>query len=176
MRSVMASCCITRWLVHPDWEQIVLRQVEGAKSTAHYREKFQSWRRINADEKSSGAVYVVADDDCLPQSEPFVELALGILAAHPDFGILSLWPMNCRINRWTPEGYTAFEDDEVMEHHSVGGIRFCRKGLIAEWPEQTGRGYDAEHCGALRAAGYRVGYFKNLTMNHVGEGYSTVWT
>jgi len=138
----------------------------------------QKKRRVIAEEDAEEDIYVLADDDCLPQAEPFLEEGVRILEEHPEFAILSMMPTNAKINPWrpAPTDYVVHEDDDVMEHVSVGGIRFCRKGCLTEWPPFTGPGYDREHCDALREAGYRVGYFKNLKMLHLGEGYSTVWS
>ena len=168
IRQQMLNLCLKRW----ESEPISMIHICGSLGY----EGFQLKRRQDSEKYSHGDIYSCADDDCFPQSEPFVEKAVEIMEKHQQFGILSLWPSNCIINHWSPgDGYEVFEDDEVMEHVSVGGIRFCRKGIVKEWPPQTGKGYDREHCEAIRAAGYKVGYFKNLKMNHLGEGYSTVW-
>jgi len=144
---------------------------------------FQRERRIIADQEAKSDIYICADDDCLPESEPFIQKALAIMGRHPDYGILSLWPSNEHIHPWTPPDEekpllvsgVAHHDTEVMEHVSVGGIRFCRKGVMGEWPALEGRGYDGTHCMALRKAGYRAGYFLDILMTHVGKSYSTVW-
>lgn len=66
---------------------------------------------------------------------------------------------------------------EVMEHISVGGIRFCRKGLIEKWPPRDAEcmGYDLIHSDALRDVGYRVGYLQHVRMEHLGEGKTELW-
>jgi len=164
IREAMRKLCEVRW-----WQETsALTLVPGMGNSS-----FQSERRQLAD-AFCNETYVVADDDCFPQAAPFADAARRILEAHPSFGILSLRPTNFKINPWRPEGYEPYEDEEVFEHVSVGGIRFCRPGCLEEWPPQTRKGYDTEHCEALRKAGYRVGYFKNLWMSHLGEGYSSV--
>jgi hypothetical protein len=135
---------------------------------------FQKERRVFADEHAEGPVYIVADDDCLPPLGDWLTLACDILQRHPEFAILSLWPTNAPINRWTPTDYAPFEDDEVMEHFSVGNIRVCRQHMLSEWPPLEGNAYDTAHCTALRAAGYRVGYYKNIKMTHLGEGRTSL--
>lgn len=137
---------------------------------------FQKLRRAAAEAMARDIYYVVADDDC----EVTTSLQLGIDAIlnHPDFGIISAFPANCNIHRWTPEDYEPFEDLSVMEHYSVGGIRIMRRGcMVKGWPEQEGKGYDREHCEAMRNSGFRVGYSQFFRMVHHGEGLnlSTVW-
>ena len=135
--------------------------------------EFQSIRRKIA-ESISNADYIVADDDCLPMSD--FEFGFEALASHQDFGIISAWPANASIARWTPEDYIPFEDSKVREVNDVGGIRVCRKGAMSKgWPPQTRKGYDPEHCQALRMAGYRVGYSLEFKMQHLGEGNSDLW-
>ena len=154
------------------------------KPSDDQRTNFQVVRRLDADRSAQSDVYVCSDDDCFPEHEPFVKKAREIMEEYPQFGIISLWPNNSTLNRWTPEPEEAarvcvdgnvFEDDKVMEHVSVGGIRFCRQGILKEWPELVGKTYDSQHCQALRDAGYRSGYFKDIKFNHLGRGYSTVW-
>ncbi len=137
---------------------------------------FQIDRRKWAEQSHEGQFYILADDDCLPLIAS-VDEALRILEAHPEFSILSLLPDNANIVDWTPEGYQTANDAEVMEHVSVGGVRFCRKMPFSAWPAMPDngyRGYDAIHCQAIRDAGFRVGYFRNLKMHHLGEGHTTL--
>lgn len=168
-RSLMMQLCQENWRLRSGFE-IKLLFPENAKVV-----DFQLERRKIADSDAKGSIYVVADDDCLPQAQPFVAEAIEIMERHPNFGMLSLWPDNEKINRWTPEDYAPYEDEDIMEHVSVGGIRFCRKGIIKQWPSQSQNGYDGQHGEAMRLAGYRVGYLKHLTMTHLGKGRSTVW-
>ncbi|MHC5066130.1 MAG: hypothetical protein ACYTG5_19395 [Planctomycetota bacterium] len=172
MRAGMFLLTSSRWTSEPDTR---LHDMTPFRCNCT-PEEFQRERRICADIAAESDIYVVADDDCLPRAEPFVEYALKVMGEHPEFAILSLLPTNARIMRWRPQDYETYEHEDVTEHVSVGGIRFCRKGILEEWPEMTGKGYDREHGDAIRDAGYRVGYFRHLTMNHLGEGYSTVWT
>lgn len=194
LRRYMGYLCRERWEAE---EGVRLRPRVG------YGQEFQHERRKIAEIDSRSDIYVVADDDCFPQAEPFLAEGVRILEEHPEFAILSMMPSNAKINPWRPPGReyeipsrsivesisdgpftvdgvyelrAVYEDDDVMEHVSVGGIRFCRRGCLEEWPPFTGPGYDREQADALRAAGYRVGYFKHLKMNHLGEGYSTVWS
>ncbi len=139
--------------------------------------EFQRDRRLFADITASGPYYIVADDDCLPPSGPWMRDAEKIMERHKDFAILSLWPENASIQRWTPEDYRPYEDMEVMEHISVGNIRLCRKNVIRvnDWPPMpTGYHYDHTHCEAIRKAGYRSGYFKEIRMIHLGEGKTSL--
>src|SRR6185503_819136 len=128
-----------------------------------------------ADENATGRFYILTDDDCLPTRDDIIERGLTELASHPGFAILSAWPENAIINRWTPNGYMPYEDEGIMEHVSVGGMRFMRRGCLEEWPLSNGAGYDAEHCKALRDLEFRVGYLRNDKIRHLGEGKSSLW-
>jgi hypothetical protein len=135
---------------------------------------FQSARRIYADATARSGIYILTDDDMECITDP--DLGLQAMEEHPDFGIISAFPANCTIQRWTPENYEAFEDLSVSEHVSVGGIRIIRKGaLIKGWPPQTEKGYDREHGEAMRVGGYRVGYSQHFRAIHHGEGISTLY-
>lgn len=73
--------------------------------------------------------------------------------------------------------YQTANNAEVMEHVSVGGVRFCRRMPFEVWPEMPAgeyRGYDAAQCEAIRRCGKRVGYFRDLKMVHLGKGATTL--
>lgn len=161
--------CVEFWNQVPGIGKIVILTPTDGVTGA----KFQQFRRMEAD-RMGGKFYILADDDCLPLQPEVITVGLAVLKAHKQFSILSLWPQNANIVEWTPEGYQTKNDADVLEHVSVGGIRFCRKMPFSIWPPVTRAGYDAEHCQAIREAGYRVGYFRNLKMNHLGEGHSTL--
>ena len=168
-RSAIASGVRHRWKELDDIKLIELTpRILGCDDFS-----FQKQRRVAADMMAKNSVYILADDDCLPLTD--FESGINAILEHPQFAIVSAFPSNCTIQRWTPEGYDVYEDLAVMEHHSVGGLRIIRRGAMREWPEQTGPGYDREHCQALRDAGYRVGYSVFFRMEHLGEGKTTVW-
>jgi hypothetical protein len=207
LRWKMGAVCYERWKAEPG---VNIRTVYPGQIGCEVAD-FQRYRRVWADEHASGPIYILTDDDCLPQSKPFVEECVAILGEHSEYAILSLLPTNANIMPWIRTGvrdetgkarfvgdsWTTFgvkpgghimvkdmsdvitvpghEDAQVMEHASVGGVRFCRRSSLHEWPPAEGPGYDRTQADALRAAGYRVGYFKGLKMNHLGEGYSSVW-
>lgn len=136
--------------------------------------QMQRDRRIKADELARSEIYIVTDDDCMPIGADFIARGLAVMEAHPDFGILAA------MNYWNRNDsvpYTGrFIDADVWECHAVGGIRFCRKGIIKEWPESVNPGsYDCQHHEALVKAGYRTGYMRNVQMNHIGLGLSQHW-
>jgi len=170
-REEMAQRCLKAWLsIHNLWVRYSTPETSYCR-----RETFNRERRINAEQEAKGPVYILTDDDMLPQGDAFVKRGLDVMAGHPDFAILSAWPEPATIHPWTSEGYTPYEDYEVMEHVSVGGLRFCRKGALTKWPSADGPGYDMEHCIALRATGHRVGYMKHVRALHLGEGKSELW-
>jgi hypothetical protein len=181
LRRKMKDLCYERWEM--EWRQntgfghpIVLTP-ESIGST---EKDFQRDRRIWVDSRlAKGEIYVLTDDDCLLAMQPvfqYPERILSLMTQYGEFGILSMMPTNADIYPWRPENREVIEDEEVMEHISVGGIRICVAGCLDEWPESEYVGYDQTHCAALREAGWRVGYMKNIPMNHLGEGYSTVWS
>ncbi len=135
---------------------------------------FQKLRRAAADVMAKNIFYILTDDDI--QLITPLELGIQALREHNDFGIISAFPSNCNISRWTPENYEAFEDMSVTEHHDVGGLRFIRRGsMLKGWPEQYRKGYDAEHCEAMRSSGYRTGYSQHCRAVHHGEGNSSLY-
>lgn len=137
-------------------------------------EKMQRSRRIFADQMAESEIYVLTDDDCMPLGVDFIARGLAVMQAHPEFGILAA--MNV-LNKNDAEPYTGkFIDDDVWECHAVGGIRFCRKGIIKEWPESVDPGsYDMQHHEALVKAGYKAGYMRRVQFNHLGIGLSSHW-
>lgn len=174
LRGLMSTLCRARWYMEPDTNIHYLTPF-GLKVA---NEEFQRFRRAWADQQAKSDVYVVTDDDCLLPAAPSLAAAASILRGHPEFALLSYCPVNADIFPWTPEGYQPFENNAVMEHVSTGGIRVCRKGAVTEWPEMLPglRSYDAQHAEAVRKAGLRVGYMRDLKMNHLGcgRGYSQV--
>jgi len=162
-RQHIAAGIIQYWRTLPNcmvWVQIGMTQQD---------------RRMSADEKSTLQYYIVADDDCLPQPPAidFIHRAMVLVEKYPEYGVLSPLPTHGNIQYWKEKDDERNED--VFEHTSVGGIRFCRKGIVKEWPPQIGLGYDIEHGEAVRNAGKRSGYMENVKMNHICEGYSGLW-
>lgn len=145
---------------------------------------FNRLRRVYSDKAAATDPYILTDDDCFPVCSEdgteshsafrdYLERGVETLRRHPDFAILSWWPINATINRWTE--IEAFEDLQVTEHVSVGGIRMCRKGHILCWPQSDGVGYDRTQADYIRKIGRKVGYFQHLRMKHEGEAKSTLW-
>jgi hypothetical protein len=177
IRYTGANLCHARWMVQPDCDvHVITPMLLGCTN-----KEFQKERRVYAEKTAVSEVYVVADDDCLLSGGPtdfWAQRVLQLFKTYEDFAILSAWPVNCNIQPWTPEGYEPVHDSFVMEHYSVGGIRFCRAGAMRDWPEQRGSGYDGSQCEWLRSAGWRVGYLRSACdMLHLGEGrdLSTIW-
>lgn len=164
-RKRMAEECLAWWKSQP--VKLHVLTPEFAKCSIP---EFNRERRIVAD-RLAQANHIVADDDAIPQCD--ILQAFDVSRKYRDFGTLSLWPQNCNIQRWTE--IEAFEDDEVMEHNSVGIIRFCQKGM--PFPPSERLGYDRTHADAIRAIGMKVGLLKNFKVLHLGEGIekSTIW-
>lgn len=169
LRNAIFQCVFRRWRAEPYCKLTILRPTHYQTGPDYQRE-----RRIRAEQQNNREIFIVADDDCyIGEPEPIIHRCLEIMERHKDFAILSFFPQNFTVSRWAPENYAAYEDDEVMEQKDVGGIRVCRRGILKEYPPANGLHYDAIHCEAIRAAGYRVGYLK-FKMLHLGEGHTTI--
>ncbi len=168
-RHKMFGLVAERWLAEPGCHVTTLTPLKIGCNAYD----FQRQRRIWADEHSPSEIYIVADDDCLPNAPaPWASRGVEVLKRHPEFGQLASWVAN---SSHAPLTTPHFEDDEVMEHASVGQIRFQRKGLLEEWPEQIATTYDSQEAQGLREAGYKVGYIKGLEHLHLGQNYSGIW-
>ena len=167
LRHAYAEACRCRWEMEP---QVRLHVLYGENDS------FQWERRVKADSLSRSEIYGCVDDDVLIVDRVLpLQHIMGAFEDHPDFAILSAIPMNCNIVPWTPEGYKAQIDSTVMEHVSVGGMRFCRKGTMKDLPKTTSKSYDGQQSEWLREKRMRVGYLRQVPMFHAGEYFSTVW-
>ncbi len=173
IRVAMAATCAERWMAEPGIRMAGLSPVRLGVSLRD----FQRSRRMAAHQLAESEIYVLADDDSLLPDYAVVEGMVNLMERYPNFGMLSTLPSNASIQEWTPENYQTASTWEVMEHVSVGQIRFCRKSVIIDpWPPMTASpGYDTQHGEAIRRAGYRVGYSRSFTHLHLGEGKSTIW-
>jgi hypothetical protein len=173
LRYRMCQLVKERWTFEPYTKVSYIRRDRLMDKTAFQRE-----RRIIGEQRahSHKSYYVLSDDDCYPMERRGICEAIKIADAHPQFAILSWMPDNEYVVHWTPEGYKTWVDEDVLEHVSVGGIRLVRRGILkGDWPPMNGTGYDNTQCDWIRSLGYRVGYFRKLTMLHLGKGWSTVW-
>jgi hypothetical protein len=166
-RYTLANACHAKWEMDGFTVHVITPKIVGCSNF-----DFQKVRRQYAEAHAKESIYVVADDDCLPLFH--VEQCAEVMRGYPQFAILSLFPQNCNIQPWTPdpEVYDAYSGEDVMEHVSVGGIRFMRKGYMTEWPSLPESGaYDFVQCEYLRQRKQmRSGYFRNFQCLHLGEG------
>lgn len=179
IRKCMLAVVMERWCL--ETEKVGLIECPNGQEIAFQRE-----RRIAAEQQAESQFYVLSDDDCLLETcHPHLERAVEIMRDHPDFAMISWLPINCDIVPWNPpeeewgdlvDG-TVYDDDEIMEHVNVGGIRLIRKGAMLHWPDmdEGSKTYDQIHCSTLRDAGWRSGYFKTLRQLHLGRHYSMIW-
>lgn len=171
IRVAMAATCVERWAEEPG---VDIAGLSPGRCRCSARE-FQRTRRVWAEQMARSPIYVIADDDSLLPKEPIVAHMLRLMEQYPQFAMLSVLPSNAHIERWT-EKPDAYWDAEIMEHVSVGQVRFCRKGIVKDWPPMgAGPGYDLIHAEAIRRSGFRVGYARNIMATHLGEGHSTIW-
>ena len=140
----------------------------------------QMRRHVVAAEDSSGSwAYVSADEDVLPRPEADLRLMLDYAEMHPRFGMIALSLPDCPLHHEDP-GFPG-PRQPVMECGAAGGVRLMRREAVAgmEWPppDPGVPGYDVPLAEALRARGWRVGFFTDgrLRANHLGGCYSTVW-
>ena len=130
-------------------------------------------RFLLADRLVKSDIYIVADDDCLPLTPDWVTEGERILRRHPDFGMLCVNLEGSEI--FSPPGL--YEDENVMQTRSGGGVRFIRKGAVKHFRGYEGeRGFDGPHGRSFADADWRVGFFRSLWFRHLGGGYSVVWS
>src|SRR4026207_1929800 len=130
-RAVMAAQCANRWSDVDDIRFIQLNPWRLDKTLL----EFQRYRRVIADRLAESDIYVLCDDDMLVSENFNLSECVQILK-DSDFSMISLMPSNCEIYPWTPDnGYEVQRTSDVLEHHSVGGVRFCKKPLLREWPQ-----------------------------------------
>jgi hypothetical protein len=177
LRQRMTDLCKARWEIE---EGVNLRCINHLLiANRGYTAPFQLSRRQYAENETRSDIYVVADDDCLLTSDPTVGPVVEIMEKNPNVGILALKMHNKEpMVRATVPAKELYETDDLIESHAVGGIRFCRKGIIKEWPphsEENPYQYDSIHGPAVQAAGYVSAYTKAYSMMHVGSTYSLTW-
>lgn len=129
---------------------------------------FQGLRRKWAEENTTGDIYILAEDDCLPLGKNFTERGIALLDSYGEYAVLSpkLLPFPPPMN----------ENDLVSEGITAGGINFTRAGLIdttiipkdAVWDESS----QAQH---LREKGFKSGWMRDVMCNHLGAMHSTLW-
>ena len=128
---------------------------------------FQGWRRRHAELFSESDPYILAEDDCMPLGNNFVQRGVDILLRNPAYAVLSPTVLN-----GTYRGHAYTEDGELIMANSAGGINFTRKGRVKApqtfWDEM-------DQAQQLRADGWLSGYMPGLKMNHLGAGLSTIW-
>lgn len=126
--------------------------------------EFQSWRRHYAELHAKTPFYILADDDCMPLGNNFLERCEDLMNRYPEYAILGT------------EDYCAPSGpDEIYETKTAGGINVIRKGII-EVPPFNGQTWDGCAQGEqIRAKGWKVGRMRDVRRNHFGDGLSTVW-
>src|SRR5512137_2289624 len=93
IRAAMFKLCRARWWMEKGvMLQIIERRWQDKK-------EFQRGRRVEAEQRASTDIYVLADDDCLLDGyTPIMLKGCEIMDRHPQFAILSLWPVNSKLN------------------------------------------------------------------------------
>lgn len=157
LRKAIAKPCLMMWQkMCVPWHVIPLEGMSG--------KEFQQWRRQIAERQSTTPFYIVADDDCMPLGNNFLERCEDLMNRYPEYAILGT------------EDYCApFGPDEIYETSTGGGINVIRKGII-EVPPFNGQTWDGCAQGEqIRSKGYKVGRMRDVRRNHFGDGLSTVW-
>jgi len=159
LRQAIAKPCLMMWrkMCNP----IIITMPESRNMSGR---EFQQWRRKAAEQLSSTEFYVLADDDCMPLGNRFLERCEALMQKYPEYAILGT------------EDYCApYGPEEIYETSTAGGINVIRKGVI-EVPEFNGETWDGTMQGQqIRAKGYKVGRMRDVRRNHYGDGLSTVW-
>jgi hypothetical protein len=180
VRRRMADLCKRRWEFEGGVNVSVHTITPWFCKNRWYTAPFQLARRQYAEDHAKSYIYVVADDDCLLSSDPTVGPVVEIMEKNPNVGILALKQHNAApMVRATVPARELYETEDLIESHAVGGIRFCRKGIIKEWPphsEENPYQYDSIHGPAISRAGYVSAYTKAYSMMHIGSSYSLTWS
>lgn len=128
-------------------------------------------RHLFAARLAAGEIYCVADDDCLPEQADWAERAEEAIRQNVGYGLLALGPTG---GPSTHTGQTS--GGEIVNTASVGGIRLVRRGALKTFPPYGGvRGYDMQMCAAYRAAGWKIGFLRNIRRQHLGGGNLSVY-
>src|SRR5205085_1808625 len=106
-----------------------------------------------AEERAASPIYCVMDDDQLPLADDFFSLGAATLAAHPDYGLLSGFPLEYGLHG---QPY-ATRTEEVIEAHSIGCPYFVRKGTLS-FPEGSLRQYDGILSKVVTDQGLKTGF------------------
>lgn len=158
IRNGLFRACYARWKLSYKF-QIV----------SGFYDDFQLNHRSEAERAATTPVYCVADDDCMPLGNKFLEDGLAMMHRYQDFGILAL---SERGGETVPLGGSWFEDDNVFETQSAGGIYLIRKGIL-RCPSSHPWFDDVQVGEQMKAAGFKVGYLKKVQFNHLGFRLST---
>jgi hypothetical protein len=174
-RDYLARACLCCWyldpvahvvLAQPDDTPPLIDGVELLRLGA--AEHFHNARYGMPAARSSGRPYVVADDDCLPLGRNFLNRAVHVAQAHPEYGVLAASDVVAPDGMLSAPGST-----EVRDSHAVGGICLVspscpRFDFRVDHPAYADGARDAQ----VRRAGLREGRMVGVRMNHLGYGYS----
>ena len=122
-----------------------------------------------AEEKAESEIYCVMDDDQLPIDRDFFELGVSTLSNHPEYGMLSGFPLEYAIHG---QPY-ADRTEEVIEAHSIGCPYFVRKGTLS-FPDGPLRQYDGILSKVVTDKGLKTGFARKCLYNHLGYGFSQI--
>jgi hypothetical protein len=173
-RNHLARGCLERWTRDPLAHVVLLQPAdtvplaEGCDfRTAGPADQFHVARYGEPQRAHPDDWFVVADDDCLPLGQSFVERALAVLRGSGEYAVVAALNLLA-----LPNGYPSA--NQILESHAVGGINFVspRCPPIPEGislPAQT----DTARYEVVRAAGLKEGYLQQVRMNHLGHGFST---
>ncbi len=173
LRIALAQATLARLKMQPELAVKIVRPI-GPDIRADYAIdctplEFRLLRRKVAEEAATTPIYLITDDDVLPYDMDFVNKALRILSANPEFKFGTLRPH--KIDHPFPDGSSEIAECDL---DAIGGCNFIYKGIINEWPTVISEldkwtNYEPRY---LRARGYKAGAFRNLWLNHIGAGFS----
>lgn len=149
----------------------------GRTATESDRLDFLVTSRGNAHVLARGEPYVLTDDDMLPHSFEMVEEGLEWMrGGNHQFKMMAAQPDPHDVGVWNPKDYVPLQDDDYIEHYACGGMRFVMGDAGDYLVGTPHRDYDYHWCKAIREAGGRVGYFRELRAFHAGWFSTTLWT
>ena len=173
LRWGLTQATIARWLMQKDINLTLLCagaiiRIAGAESVLLPEEKFHMESKREAEKRAHIPIYVIADDDCLPLGADFIRRGVRMLNQREDYGLVSATSI---CDGLYPSGKSCHVED-IEEAHSVGGIVFCRKGLLSEFNDLGADRVDESIYEETKRLGYKVGVLTRVRFNHLGCGFS----
>ena len=175
LRKKIAAACLHRWgMWLTDRYQSGDRESRLLTITSETTpENFMLTHRSDAEQLARTPIYCHADDDCMPLGNSFMEHALAVMTARPQYGLLAFMDTLIEADYYGHD-HDELEDPEITPCGSPGGIYLVRKGIV-DFPESHPWFDDVQMSGQVEAHGFKVGRFSRVHFNHLGYRLSTTF-